>query len=81
MQRLLYGASGTPSRAQAPPPEMQHTVAIKNDINVRRGSVTFERTDDGQLGVSFEADIRRPCRVVVFVDAVETVNEKNVTTR
>lgn len=70
---LQYGAP--------PPPELQHTFTIRNDVNLKKATLQLVRAADGSFRIAFALDANKPCVVSVYVNAVEQVNDANVTLR
>lgn len=73
-----------PPLPQAPPPVVHSARTVRNDVNVKRDSITLEKSSGGDANtfyLRFAFDGSRPCSVSVYVAATETTNERNVTTR
>ena len=69
---------------QAPPPVVHSARTVRNDVNVKRDSITLEKSSGGDANtfhLRFAFDASRPCSVSVYVAATETTNDRNVTTR
>lgn len=68
---------------QAPPPVVHSARTVRNDVNVKRDSITFTPAAPGSKTcfLSFQFDAARPCTATVYFCAAESTNEYNVTTK
>ena len=80
----VFGASVLRhTQPQAPPPVVHSARTVRNDVNVKRDSITFTPASPGSKTcfLSFKFDAARPCTATVYFCATETTNGDNVTTK
>eukprot|EP00741_Cyanophora_paradoxa_P009857 tig00001668_g9548.t1 len=71
-----------PRIPQPPPPQMQHTCTIRNDVNLKKNSLKLVRDEANPnlYRVEFQFDAATECTVTVFFVAVETTEANSPAT-